>query len=392
MMIPVRALGFVRFVLPVAVTFAVLTAATLLALRQSLANGADLVQDHVAARAWLDGESPYLTLDELRVRTGLSPGQHDVLVRYNPHPPGAILLTAPYARADFKPALLWHRATQLLAVALTWVIAFHLFRPPVSMWLWAVLGGLFGLWTPLWQGLDWGQPVGLLALAVGGVWALARLDRPAWFGFVLGFACTLRPFVAILAVLAVGWPRRRILIAGVATLIGGLLPFLLTGIWPWEWYRLASDAKSYVERCGSLPGVLGIGTGGGVVLFGFAACVLAVLRFRGLGLDAVAALAAVSAMLTYPLAWFQYDVSLVAVIAWVGAEVGKTGNRAALFGLALYLMLRLVPDIIPDPNGTGLADMLGRNKAWLQVAARAILLTTVVAVARRQSVSANAPA
>jgi hypothetical protein len=137
--------------------------------------------------------------------------------------------------------------------------------------------------------------------------------------------------------------------------------------------------------------VLGIGTGGGVLLFGIAAGVLTVLRFRGLGLDAVAALAAVSAMLTYPLAWFQYDVSLVAVIAWVAAEVGRTGSRPALVGLALYLMLRMLPDIIPNPEGTGLVDVIGRNKAWVQVAARAILLGTVVAVARRKAVSACEP-
>ncbi len=89
-------------------------------------------------------------------------------------------------------------------------------------------------------------------------------------------------------------------------------------------------------------------------------------------------------MLTYPLAWFQYDVSLVAVIAWVAAQVGRTGNRLALFGLVIFLLMRTVPDIIPDPQGTGIADVLGRNKAWMQVTARAILLLTVVAVIRCQ--------
>jgi hypothetical protein len=375
--------NLVRLLLQIAITFAVLAATTLLVLRAyPKANGNDLIQDYVSARAWLDGESPYQTLDQLRARIGFEWVPKDVEVRWNPHPPGAVLLTTPYARADFDDALFWLRVVQLLAVAVTWAIAYRLFDPPTPWWLWAALGGLFGLWTPLWQGLDWGQPLGMLALAVVTVWALARADRPAWFGLVLGFACTVRPFVAILVVLAVGWSWRRLLIAGAMTLVGGLLPFLLTGIWPWEWYQRASDAKHFVDGCGALPGLLGIGTGGGVVLFALAACVLAFARFRGLNRDSTAALAAVSAMLTYPLAWFQYDVSLIAVIAWVAAQVGKTGNRLAMFGLVAFLLMRTVPDIIPDPQGTGIVNMLGRNKAWMQVAARGLMLLTVLAAMR----------
>jgi hypothetical protein len=388
-----RVTGSLRLAAEVAITFATLAALAGFALRESRAHGDDLVQDYVSARAWLDGESPYLPLNDLRARAGMPPVPGHVLVRYNPHPPGAILLTAPYARTDFAVALFRLRAVQLLAVALTWAVAYRMFDPAASRWLWAVLGGLFGLWAPLWQGLDWGQPVGLLALAVVVVWGLARADRAGWFGLVLGFACTLRPFPALLAVLAVGWPRARRRLALATALAGGLFPFLLVGIWPWQWYRLASDAKGYVAECGSLPGVLGLGAWGGVALFALAAGLLAWARLRGLGRDSAAALAAVAAMLTYPLAWFQYDVSLIPVVAWVAAVAGRAGNRPALAGLAAFLLLRTIPDVIPDPQGAGLVDVLGRNKGWMQAAARGLLLLAVLGAARRpvSATSANAP-
>jgi|SRR5579883_1999851 len=369
----------------IAITFAILITTTYFTLRQSRAHGDDLVQDYVSARAWIAGESPYQTLNQLREQAGFPPVPDHVLVRFNPHPPGAILLTAPLARTDFATALWWERGLQLLAFALTWAIAHRLFNPPSSPWLWAVIGGLFGVWAPLWQGLDWGQPVGVLALVVIAVWGLARKDRPGWFGIVLGFACTVRPFVAILVVLACGWQWRKLRIALATTLVGGLVPFLLTGIWPWEWYRLASDAKGYVEECGSLPGVLGIGNPGGVMLFTLAAGVLAYLRYRGLDVDSTAALAAVSALVTYPLAWFQYDVSLVPVVAWVAAQATRSGNRPAILSLLAFLLLRTVPDIIPDPQGSGLVDVIGRNKGWVQVTARGLLLLSVLAVTWRGS-------
>lgn len=373
-----------------ALTFALLLATTPFTLRRSNARGDDLVQDYVSARAWLDGESPYQPLNRLRERAGFEPQRDDVMVRHNPHPPGAVLLTVPFARLDFEDALRAVRTAQLAALALAWAVGYRLFAPPVSWWKWAAAGGLFGLWTPVWQGLDWGQPVGFLALAVAGIWTLGRAERPGWFGLALGLACTVRPFVALLAVVAAGWPRNQAAVALFAALVGGLLPFALTGTSPWEWLGLATAAGAYVEGCGSLPGVLGLGTPGGVVLFGLAGVVLGYLRWRGLDADATAALAATVAMLTYPLAWFQYDVSLVPVVAWVAARVGRSGHRLAFLGLAVFLLLRTVPDIIAEPGGSGLANALARNKGWLQVAARSALLLAVVAASRRR-VSASGP-
>jgi hypothetical protein len=375
-------MGSLRIVL----TFVLLAGVTGVVIRESRAFGDDLVQDYVAARAWLDGEFAYQTLDELRVRVGFEPRAAHVLVRYNPHPPGAVLLTAPFARLEFAEAFRFVKWVQLLALSLAWEIAYRLLGRPGSGWVWAGCGGLYGLWSPFWQGLDWGQPVGILALAGVGMWAAARTDRPILFGLILGAACTVRPFFAISAVVAAGWSRRRASLAFFGALVGGFLPFAVVQISPWTWYRLASDAGEYVTGCGSIPGVLGFSPLAGIVTYAVTAVVLLVVRYRGSDTDATIALAAVSAMLAYPLAWFQYDVSLIGVIAWLAVRATREGERPVLFGLAGFLLLRSLPDV----QGVGASSMLGRLQPWIQVAGRVILLATVIVVAvrsRRGSVS-----
>ena len=89
------------------------------------------------------------------------------------------------------------------------------------------------------------------------------MPRPVWFGFLLGLACTVRPFFAIHCVAAAGWSRRDGVKAGLAAVAGGLLPFALTGTSPLTWLRASSDASAYVAESGSVPGVLGLGTTGG---------------------------------------------------------------------------------------------------------------------------------
>ena len=250
----------------------------------------------------------------------------------------------------------------------------------------------------MWQGLDWGQSIGLLALAVAGCWALARDDRPVLFGLLLGFACTVRPFPAILAVVAAGWPVRHQVKAGAGALAGGLVPFAVCGIAPWEWYRLASDAGSYVGECGSLPGVLGLGTGAGVVFYAAAAAAIGAARWRGLDADSTLELAAVAGLLTYPLGWSQYDVSLVPVLAGLGVAAGRTHARRLRLGLAAFAVLRAVPDATAG-SGNDVVEALARAKGWVQVAARGVLLATCAVAARggpgraaaHRAVSASGP-
>jgi hypothetical protein len=351
----------------------------------------DLPQDYASARAWLDGASAYQPLSELFDRYGFPPPAPDVMVRYNPHPPAAILLTVPFALTRFETAARLVVWTQLIALAFTWVLCYELFRPRIPEWTWATAGGLFGFWAPVWQGLAWGQPVGLLALATLGIWWLARSERAIGFGVLLAATILVRPFVAILIVLACGWSARQQSRAAIGLLGGGLIPFAALQIWPWEWYRVASYAGGYVSGCGSIPGVLNVGATGGMVCFVLAIGIFALLRWYGLPLDTTASLAAVAAMLAYPLAWFQYDTCLLPVIAWVVTRITMTGKRSALWALTAYLLLRTIPDLMPTPNGEGFAEVLARHKNWIQVIARGILLGAVVAVAPRPTTGESMP-
>ena len=379
--------GLRDFTVHTLITFTVLAGTSAWVAHNRRAAISDFPQDYVSARAWLDGESPYRKLGELYDRYGIV---HDPerITPINPHPPVAILLTVPYAFTSYDTGLSWQRWTQIAAITLTWALGFRMFRPPVPGLVWSLAGGAFGLWAPVWEGLAWGQPVGLLALLTIWVWALARAERPLAYGLVLGAATLVRPFVAIQIVLACRWSFRDQLRMGAGLLCGGLVPFAILGIWPWEWYRLASAVGSYVTECGSIPGVLHLGAGGGQVLYAVAAAALALLRWRHLGVDETAALAAVIAMLIYPLAWFQYDTGLVPVVAFVAARSATKGNRLALWLLVLYLLMRAVPDLVPT-GGSGIADLMAHNKQWLQVMARSLLLGAVIAVAR--PLSGNAP-
>ncbi|WP_439623191.1 hypothetical protein [Gemmata sp.] len=373
------------------ITFGTLTACYLGLSGGRVAVVTDLPQDYTSARALLHGGDPYESLFTLQPKHGLDPPPGDVMVKSNPHPPVAVLITLPYAGLDYDTALRAVQWTQLVILALVWAVCFEVFRPPLPGWAWALAGGLLGLWSPVWQGVMWGQPVGLLAAGTLLLWVLARSERPFAFGLALVAVTLVRPFVAIHIVQTFGWNRRQQFRMAAGMLVGGIVPFALLGITPWDWYRLAQDASGYVPWCGSVPGVLGLGAAGGQVLYAVVAMLLGWFRWRGLSADATAALAATAAMLAYPLAWYYYDPSLLPVVAWVTARAVPTGNRAAAWGLVGYLTLRTIPNMVVAPGGQGLGQVLAENQAWLQVTGRALLLLAVVATARTRPVSASGP-
>jgi hypothetical protein len=127
------------------------------------------------------------------------------------------------------------------------------------------------------------------------------------------------------------------------------------------------------------------------VLYALAAGVLALLSWRGLTADTIIAAAAVVALLFYPLAWPQYDISLLPVVAWVISRSAARDDRLALFALLIYVLVRALPDMTATPGGSSLGDILARNKTWLQVGARLMLLVAVIAASREKLVSASAP-
>jgi hypothetical protein len=368
-------------------TFSLLLAGTSVILLESRAHGDDLVQDYISARAWLEGESPYQLLNRLRERLGYPPTAEDVMVRYNPHPPGGILLVAPFAWMEFRDALRWFQIVQIVALAAAWVLACEHLMPGVSRWRIAVLGGLFAVWSPVWQGLDWGQPIGFNALAPAGLWVLIRKQRATAFGLLLGFACTLRPFFAIAAAVSFTLSLKQRLQALAGALIAGAFPFAATSIWPWEWYHLASDASGYISGCGSIPGVLHFSSSSAMILFAAATMLLVFACYRGLDVDSGMALSLAAAMLTYPLAWFHYDVILIPVVAWLVGRLREKPNRVSIYGLVIYLTLRAIPNITWNPDASGALNDFARMGSWIQVVARAAMLVAILAVTSR----ANSP-
>lgn len=214
---------------------------------------------------------------------------------------------------------------------------------------------------------------------------MARGERAFAFGLLLAACVLVRPFVAMLIVPACSWPRRRQLRTICGLLVGGILPFAIFGIWPWEWYQKASHAQGYVTACGSIPGVLNLGARAGIIFFGIATLIVTVLRRKGLPTDATCALASIVAMLTYPLAWYQYDSCLLPVVAWVVARITTTENRLALWTLSAYLLLRALPALVNSPGGEGVIEWIARHQNWIQVIARGLFLGAVIAVIPKRS-------
>jgi hypothetical protein len=242
-----------------------------------------------------------------------------------------------------------------------------------SSWAYAAVGGALALWAPFWQGVDWGQPVGVIALLAVALWHFARQQRPLALGIVLGTACLVRPFLVAAAAATGAWPLQRILTAALASIVAAGMGFLLVGVWPATWLHKAALAGQFTSACGSLPGVLGMSTATGTTFF-FASLALlaAVFRLRG-ATDGAVGIALTAAMLSYPLAWFQYDVTLIPVVVWVAANSHRTNERWALWAAVLFLAARSLPNLSAD----------ARWQLWVQCGGRLVLLAGAMLVERK---------
>jgi Glycosyltransferase family 87 len=356
--------------LQVLVTAGLIGGLAALAVGQSAAHGDDLVQDYVSARAWLSGEYPYQDAAELRERFGFPPaGQH--LAR-NPHPPLSIVLAATVAWLPFETALHIYQVFQVLGLAAAWHWACRTFAR--GGWLAAAVGGLLGLWSPIWQGLDWGQPVGVIALFTALLWHLARRDV-SWCacGAALALACTLRPFFLIVAAVGMKWPVRRVLVEAAAAGLTAAIVFAGVGVSPLAWLQSAEQVgTTFAGQAGSIPGLLGLAGLGSVALYGVALVASAVLCWRGLTPDGTVAFGLSMGLLTYPLAWFQYDAALVPVVVWVAAQAHLRKHSPATWAMVVYIGLRCLPNVHGGE----------RLQQWLQVLARAALVSSVLLLLR----------
>jgi hypothetical protein len=334
------------------------------------AHGDDFVQDYVSAKALLAGEPSYQDGDALRAQYGFGPAGQPV--PHNPHPPLAVVLAVPFAPFPFPTAFLAYQVVQVLCLATAWTLACRAFAR--GGWLAASLGGLVGMWSPVWQGLDWGQPVGFVALTTVALWLAARGEpRPGIAGGLLALACCLRPFYAIVLAVAVRWPLRRWLIEGLVAVAVAAALFAVVRLSPVSWVRTGSAVgETFADQCGSIPGVLRLTGLAGLWCYALGFAGVAVARWRGAGIDPCVAAALVLGLLTYPLAWFHYDAALVPVLVWVVATAHARGRTPALFLTALYVALRMLPNMV----GNELAQQ------WAQVTARGALFVAIVLAAR----------
>ena len=356
----------------VLVTAALIGGLATAAIGKSAAHGDDFIQDYLSARLWLSGQYPYPDLPPLREQFGFPPTGTALHVGSNPHPPLAVLLAAPVAGLPFDSALGIYQVCQVLALAVMWHWACQRFTR--GGWLITAGGGLLGLWAPVWQGLDWGQPIGFIALGAMVLWHLAGAGVvPGVCGAVLALCCGLRPFFAIVAATAGAWPLRRVLVeAGVAAVVTAAL-FGAVGLSPITWLRTGTQVgQTFTGECGSIPGLLRFDGMSGLAFFALAFLLVAVARLRGAETDASMALALALGLLTYPLAWFQYDVALLPVALWTLMTAHRHNASLAAWCAVVYLALRCLPN---------LSDYV-QVQQWLQVLARSALVLAIAAVTR----------
>jgi hypothetical protein len=350
-----------------AVTFVGLLGATTFNTTPSKGRGDDFVQDYVSARAWRHGADPYGDLVKLRVTAGLP--FYDA-VPINPHPPAAWLIVLPLTFFSFPTSLALLKLINLGCLSFVWQLAtrdWFLGKATrgwrIGRWPADLAGGaLLGSWAPVYQGYDWGQPVGILAVLVAATVWLARNNRAIAAGVVTGLAVGIRPFLFCLVASWVAWPRRVGFKAFAAAVATTCAIFASAGVWPWKWAQAALSVQHFAHTMRSLPILLGFELDAALVA---TVCVFLIGFWAASNASAEVSLTlCLSLILTvYPLAWFHYDVCLIPLVirlygSWIADDSrAATAGRFLLFG---YFLLRMPPTVHDAPA----------IQLWLQAIAR----------------------
>ena len=323
------------------------------------------MQDYASARALLASEDPYQPLQPLRERMQLPASERfKMKAEHNPHPPVAVLLTLPVAGLSFERAYLVTRIIQIVFLAVAWVWA---------CWLaglrglhWPVAGGLaLGLWPPVWGGLDWGQPIGLIAVLSVSLFHVAGTRRPVFGGLLMATACLVRPFFAAVAAAAGGWKARHIAVAGVVMIALAAGSFILVGVPPWEWFRRDFASKQFRGRGRIAFGrarPARRGSAGRVPDLGGVRCGVSATPAARRAKRPRSGLT--GGLLWYPLAWFHYDIAFIPIALWAGSAALRQRYWSAVLMVAAYVALRFVPPY------AGIAGSM----TWIPVTGRAFLL------------------
>lgn len=313
---------------------------------------ADLVVDHRAANAFLDGYTPFSVAGARRA------GLAELGPTGIGHPPTTSLWLLPLARVRLETAarvLAWLSLATLIAEM---VIAAALLELPLGL---ALLGAGFVALAPFYVYLSWlGQVSQLIAFAYFVAWWALRRGREVTAGVALGAACTMKLFPAVLVLWLAITRRWRALIAAAAVYVAAALVMTARfGLASWGvFFRAQREvANAWVANVANqslhgvvqrlwaspaceLPGPVAPEALALSVLLSIALLALAARRARA-SLDLSFAAFAVLSVLTSQWAWPHYDVLFVLPAMIVAATLpahdrrGRTLIVVMLAGLAL---------------------------------------------------------
>ncbi len=225
----------------------------------------DFTQDYVAAQALRAGRSIYTDFAVSPLRPEDVPHIHlfdtPEQVR-NFHPPFTALLFVPLTFLSYPAAFaLWGLLSTLLYAATGALVLYELELR--LLWPWRLL--LLGLalsWYPFHLHLHYGQLSLLLIVCILGAWALLRQGRPLLAGTLLGLACLIKLFPALIVATLVLSGLRRLLqhTAAQQPVAGWRWPPLLLRAGLREPHWQAVGAAGMVMLAGSLFTLLVVGT------------------------------------------------------------------------------------------------------------------------------------
>lgn len=325
--------------------------------------GDDFIQDYLSARAWLKGGDPYGDLNQMRTKAGFRPNPK---IPHNPHPPTSIVLAAPVSLLPFRIAVRCYQVLQVVLLAITWIwTCVFIGRADTKM---AIMGGvLIGIWSPVWQGLEWGQPAGCFSLVTVVLWALYRSCSAIGAGLAFAAATLLRPYYAFTLVSLTRRPMRHYLLFSIGVMLGGFVLFSVVATGPITWFRRASGVAHFFSSGGSLPMLLGLGFWPSLACFFGGFCLTQILCLW-VSRDSALFVGLAFSLVFYPLAWFQYDACLIPVATWIVARSFQYRSPIARMFAYFFLLVRSIPVVHNAP----LLQM------WGQVAARVALGTSVL--------------
>lgn len=297
-----------------------------------------------ALAAWTQGYGHLYDLPAQKAATeGLGSGFY-----WQPfiNPPPLAWLATPLIALPFEVALLLWSTLLLLAAGLAW----WLVAPGAGLTRFAHLALILGLF-PTAFGLLVGQPVALVAAAVGASWWLAEHKRPVLSGVVLSLVA-LKPQLALLVPLCLLVAGRwRIFLSwlGASALIG-VIALAMLGADGLQRYRdVLSLAAGWAPTRGfAVAGPLGVGPQlYAVETLVVALAAFAAWRHRRGDPGRLYAIGIVASLLFTPYVGFQ-DFAMLIVASWLLVRSGVTAFQVALM-VAGYALLELALVVLAVP-------------------------------------------